>query len=109
MKIRGWRVKGFGHFTDYDLNDLSEGVNVLLGPNEAGKSTLLAYIRGMLFGFPSGNTSEPKYPTAPGVAHGGQLLLESDGDDFVIERYSGKRKSLTITLADGTPENEEWL
>jgi uncharacterized protein YhaN len=109
MRIRGWRINGFGHFSDYEVNSLGDGISVFLGPNEAGKSTLLAFIRGVLFGFPSGNTSESKYPPLGKGAHGGQLLLEADGVDFSVERFAGKRKAARITLSDGTEKQEEWL
>jgi uncharacterized protein YhaN len=109
MRVKGWRINGFGHFSDYEVNNLGDGITVFLGPNEAGKSTLLAFIRGVLFGFPSGNTSEAKYPPLGNVAHGGQLLLQADGVDFSVERFAGKRKAARITLSDGTEKQEEWL
>ena len=31
-----------------------EGLTAIVGPNEAGKTTLLAFIRRMLYGFPDG-------------------------------------------------------
>ena len=51
MKIVSWSIDGFGVFRDHAGPELPDGITVLHGPNEAGKSTLLAFIRGVLFGF----------------------------------------------------------
>ncbi len=50
LRIDRLRVDGFGHFRQHEL-DLRPGMNLLFGQNEAGKSTLLAFVRAMLFGF----------------------------------------------------------
>ena len=57
MRIDGWHADGFGILKDFERADLEPGVTVLLGENEAGKSTLLAFVRAMLFGFPGARTS----------------------------------------------------
>jgi uncharacterized protein YhaN len=44
----------YGHFTDrsIDLPSASQDFHLIIGPNEAGKSTLLAAIQDLLFGIP---------------------------------------------------------
>jgi len=76
MKLRGWHIAGFGTLRDWRQDDLADGLTVFYGPNEAGKSTLLAFLRFAFFGFRSGNTKDPKYPPPPGLRHGGAVLLE---------------------------------
>ena len=49
MKILSLHIDGFGKLNDLDLS-FEDGLNVLYGKNEAGKSTLHTFIRGMLFG-----------------------------------------------------------
>ena len=49
MKILSLHIEGFGKFHDLDIS-FKEGLNVVYGKNEAGKSTLHTFIRGMLFG-----------------------------------------------------------
>ena len=44
------------------FDDLGPGLTVLHGPNEAGKSTLLDFLRGVLFGFPDGRSRRPQRP-----------------------------------------------
>jgi len=49
------------------------------GENEAGKSTLLAFLRAMLFGFPKKSTSARQYPPLRGGGHGGRIVVTDDG------------------------------
>ena len=48
MIIKKIKIKGFGKFKDKNL-DFSPGVQVVYGPNEAGKSTLMELIKLMLY------------------------------------------------------------
>ena len=52
MKIDRLHIDGFGVFHDREISGFSDGVNILYGPNEAGKSTLLDFIRFTLFDYP---------------------------------------------------------
>ena len=49
MKIKNLKINGFGKLKDKEIN-LNEGINVIYGKNEAGKSTLLKYIASMFYG-----------------------------------------------------------
>ena len=51
MKITGLEVDGFGVWSGLKLDPLSEGLNVFFGPNEAGKTTLMQFVRSVLYGF----------------------------------------------------------
>lgn len=54
MRFRELRIPAYGAFTDWRV-DLTGGagcLEILYGPNEAGKSTLLRAISALLFGFP---------------------------------------------------------
>ena len=53
MRIRELIIKNFGKFRDKSIL-LEDGINILYGENESGKSTLHAFIRGMLFGMERG-------------------------------------------------------
>lgn len=56
MYIRKLDIRGFGKLSGLAL-DLKPGLNVIYGDNEAGKSTLQAFIRGMLFGLKGGRAT----------------------------------------------------
>ena len=51
MKITDLEVDGYGVWSGLRIEKLSDALNVLYGPNEAGKTTLLQFIRSMLYGF----------------------------------------------------------
>jgi len=103
--LRGWHIDGFGVFRDSRSPPLEPGLTVLHGPNEAGKSTLLAFIRGVLFGFPDGRskTRQPLYPPLHGGPPGGRLFIEHGGRTYTLARQGGRRNaSPELTDADGT-------
>ena len=53
MKITRLLLARYGHLSDLDLRFAPEaGLHIVLGENEAGKSTALAAIADALFGFP---------------------------------------------------------
>lgn len=101
MKIEGLYIDGFGHFHNARLNSFSPHLTVIVGPNEAGKSTLLEFIRRMFFGFKK-KGSNP-YPPLNGGKHGGRLRLATpEGETVVLER-SGRQTDPSLLLTDGNP------
>ena len=49
MKIENLKINGFGKLENKEI-EFSEGINVIIGKNEAGKSTLLKFITSMFYG-----------------------------------------------------------
>ena len=49
MKINNLKINGFGKIKDKELY-LGDGINVIFGKNEAGKSSILKFITSMLYG-----------------------------------------------------------
>ena len=88
MYIEGWGVDGFGVFHDYEEHGFPGGLCLFLGPNEAGKSTLLAFLRGVLFGFPA-RKAALHYPPQQGGRHGGRVFLGGAGVPIAVEREVG--------------------
>ena len=103
MKILSLHIDGFGKLNDRDLS-FEDGLNVVYGKNEAGKSTLHTFIRSMLFGIErqrgraSKNDTYSRFEPWSGTgAYQGWLRLESQGEIFRIERKFQKgNKNLTI-------------
>ena len=86
MRLKKLYLDGFGHFYKYAIDDISDNVTVFYGPNEAGKSTLLAFIRCVMFGFPHNVSSH--YPPLSGGEHGGRITISNSvGDLHTIERF----------------------
>ena len=103
MRLLNLHINGFGKFQDQDIS-FEKGLNVVYGKNEAGKSTLHTFIRGMLFGIDkqrgraSRNDLYSKFePWAGSGTYEGWLRLESLGEIYRIERrFQKKNKELTI-------------
>jgi uncharacterized protein YhaN len=89
MRIDTIHIDGFGALSDrhYELNG---PLTLFYGANEAGKSTTMAFIRAVLFGFPSRQNLAGRYEPARGGAHGGWLVLaDGDGRRLRAARYAG--------------------
>ncbi|MEA2039785.1 MAG: AAA family ATPase, partial [Thermodesulfobacteriota bacterium] len=85
-------VDGFGLFHDALLKDIPDGLVLFAGDNEAGKSTMLGFIRAVLFGFPDGRTAKNPYEPLKGGQHGGRLIVSTAArGDTIIERKAGKK------------------
>lgn len=96
MRITGISIDGFGLFRDARVDELAPGLTIVAGENEAGKSTLVGFVRALLFGFPRKNTTERQYPPLAGGDEGGRLVLATDaGERWMVERYRGKGVRLT--------------
>ena len=108
MRIEELYLDGFGHFHQRTIGPLLGPVSVFLGPNEAGKSTTLAFIRAVLFGFPT--QFRRHYPPLAGGTHGGRITVSDDaGAAYGVARYAGARGGLAITTDDGPSSNPEAL
>ncbi|MGY6501715.1 MAG: AAA family ATPase [Acidimicrobiales bacterium] len=109
MQIAGWRIDGFGIFTDAVVADLPPGLTLVTGPNEAGKSTLLAFLRGVLFGFPDGRMRARRHEPVNGGRHGGAVLLRDEsGGLWTVERHVEPR-SFVLRRPDGSPGDASEL
>ncbi|UTW70060.1 AAA family ATPase [Anaerobacillus sp. HL2] len=60
---------------------LKDPIHIFLGENEAGKSTIMAFIRSVLFGFPTKLQSELRYEPRLGGRYGGSLTLETKSSE----------------------------
>ena len=65
-------------------------MTVFYGPNEAGKSTLLEFVRRVLFGFPRRSGRVNPYPAMAGGRYGGRIAFEdSEGRLYDVRRTTG--------------------
>ena len=49
MKVKDIQIDGFGVWTGLSVDSLPEGMTLFYGPNEAGKTTLMQFVRAMLY------------------------------------------------------------
>ncbi len=110
MKISSFHVDGFGAFADFGADDIDTGLVVLLGPNEAGKSTLFDFLTGVLFGFPTRKDNPRFRPPVRGGRHGGRLtVLDDNGGHWVVQRHAGAQRSFSVRRPDGSEGDEASL
>ena len=85
MRITGIEIERFGVWQDFKQPLHKSGLTVFYGPNEAGKTTLLRFIRGVLYGFPVEEIPNPKKRTRR-EAQSGLLRVEHRGRPYEIRR-----------------------
>lgn len=106
MRIARLSLDRYGHLSDIELAFPPEcGLHVLLGPNEAGKSTALAAIGDCLFGFPHRTPFAFVY-REPELRIGIELSTADGRSAFFFRR---KRRKNDLTDADGQPVPESAI
>lgn len=83
MRITELQIDHFGVWRDLALPLNENGLTVLYGPNEAGKSTLLEFVRGVLFGYSAG-AQDKLSPHDRGS--GGTVWVSSEGTLQAVSR-----------------------
>ncbi len=101
MIIKDLHIDGFGIFCDTDIKNLEHGINVVYGPNEFGKTTLLEFIRRVLFGFPNKKNRVNMYPALNGGNYGGHLSCAMDDGRIIVVSRHGTTKGGTVKVEDG--------
>lgn len=107
VKILQIRLLAFGPFTDkiLDLYKGHEGLHIVYGPNEAGKTSALRALRQMLYGIQERSSDAFIHPYA-NLRIGGKLL-KSDG--AVLEFVRRKGRVNTLRTKDDAMLIEESL
>jgi len=105
MQIRNIHIEGFGHFRDHKVGPFQPGLNVIHGPNELGKTTLLEFVRRVLFGFPDRRENLNFYGVERGAGQGGRIhCLTRSGETLYISRQPGPGGGAVIV---GTDEGDQ--
>jgi len=100
MRLNRLTIYGFGKFHDRTFH-LTKGFNALLGPNEAGKSTLTQFISAILFGLPTKKHPALRYEPLDGSRFGGEIAFTLAGTDYLVSRVDGPRGG-KVTLRNTT-------
>lgn len=114
IKFTELRLIKFGRFKDYKLA-LGEGMNLIYGGNESGKSTMQLFIKFMLYGIPTRGAKcrnvrdrERIIPWDETKA-AGAVRLNKDGVDIEIYREFGKRASSDVTKVTLSGTGEDYF
>ena len=92
MKITELILKNFGKFTNKQIL-LADGINIIYGENESGKTTLHTFLKGMLFGMErkrgraaATDTFRTYEPWENPNFYAGILRFTCGGRKFLLER-----------------------
>ncbi len=103
MKIKSINIDAFGMLENFSL-DFTDGMNIVYGENENGKSTVMAFIKMMFYGGKGGSkikTSRSKYFPWSGKAPAGSITFEHKGRNYRIEReFKGSNSTDKVYLFD---------
>lgn len=105
MRLQNLNLVRFGKFTDTNiaLPKAEHDFHLIVGPNEAGKSTVRGAIADLLFGFPT------RYTAMAFVHQQAELCLAAtvlDGDEsLAIMRTKGNRNTLRTPADVPLPDN----
>ena len=86
MKITDLKVDGFGVWKGLDVDSLSSEMTIFHGYNEAGKTTLMQFVRSMMFGFSPGRLDKYTPPVYGGLA-GGEMDITTPNGSWDIARH----------------------
>jgi uncharacterized protein YhaN len=94
-------IDGYGKFHNLDFI-FEPGFNLFFGPNEAGKTTMMSFLRTIFFGFPGKKNASGRYEPLAGGIHGGRLELEtSDKKTFSVSLKPGRTLTGEIIILNG--------
>ena len=109
MKIEKLEIRNFGKMQNRTL-EFSDGIQLISGENESGKSTVHTFIRSMLFGMTRGrgraakNDVYSRYePWENPAYNAGEMVLECGGKRFRLTRNFGRQNANAklVCLTDG--------
>lgn len=97
MKIDKIYISAFGKFKDYTI-DFTDGLNIVYGENENGKSTIMAFIKMMFYGSGRNIASIAKNPRIKynpwsGEKMAGKIFFEHNNTKYCLEREFFKSDS----------------
>ena len=101
MIIEKIHIINFGKLSDFTL-DLAEGVNIIQGKNEAGKSTISAFIKFMFYGLSSDADERARSISWHSATAAGTLTLREGQDLYRIER-----EAVTVRSSEGKATYKE--
>lgn len=115
MRLKQINIINFGQFSNKSFDLPSKQINVFFGANEAGKSTTVAFIKQIMFGFHLRSNSSPFFEDYTPLAHvspmGGSLIFEAGDSEYELERLYAKgdktKRGILTVKKDGqvVPEN----
>jgi uncharacterized protein YhaN len=113
MRIKDIQIDGFGVWSGLSVHSMPDTMTVFYGPNEAGKTTLMHFLRTMFYGFTEqrrGRYLPPVYGGKPG----GAIRVTGPGGGYEICRRAQLDQGagggqLSVTGSDGLAQGQHRL
>ena len=86
MRVKDIQIDGFGVWTGLSVESLNDKMTLFYGPNEAGKTTLMQFIRAMFYGF-SEDRCDRYFPPVFGGTRGGAIRVAGTTGGYTIRRH----------------------
>ncbi len=112
MIIKSVNINSFGGIKNKKIN-FSNGLNIVYGENEAGKSTIQSFIKIWLYGFSSYKGKDYKlnerikYTPNDGDNISGELNVIHEDKEYIIRRTFGRRKKEDTSIIINSITGEE--
>lgn len=114
MYIRSYETKRFAGLKDAEFQ-FRDGLNVILGPNESGKSSLIEGIHASLFKnirLRRNNNADKDFtfkfmPRPHGDSIDGQVVLATSDGDYKISRQWGSKEGISLETPAGNIIRDE--
>lgn len=102
MRLKRIEAERYGALAGASLGDLGNGLTVVHGPNEAGKSSFTALVRHVLYRYPTARDAEQGY-TVGGEGRLARLVFVDPEGSWAIERAEGTHGGrVTVRTLEGT-------
>ncbi|MBX3421412.1 MAG: AAA family ATPase [Pirellulaceae bacterium] len=113
MKIKDVQVDGFGVWSGLSVHSMPDSMTVFYGPNEAGKTTLMQFLRTMFYGFTADRRTR-YLPPVFGGKPGGAIRVTGPGGGYEICRRAqldqqGSMGAVSVTGSDGLSQGPHRL
>ena len=111
MLFTALNIENYGPFENRSFENLSPRLTVILGPNEAGKSAMRAFIRMVLFGFGDRRQRELfdfyNYPPVRGGSGSGSISVRTAlGKVYTFRRREGPHGGPVTVTGDESGDND---
>jgi uncharacterized protein YhaN len=106
MRIDRLDLIAFGNFTDVVLDLSAVGLQIVYGPNEAGKTTARAAVSNLLYGFDLRTTYAFIHPM--NKLQIGALLRAGDASTLEVVRYKRNKEPLVEAGSNRPVSASEW-
>lgn len=101
MFIKELEIISFGNIKNKKIT-FSDGINIICGDNETGKSTILSFIRFMFYGTGTKKSDIRKYEPLSGEKMNGLMVFETNEGVFEISRNLNLTRSKQVRCVNKT-------